>query len=297
MSFPSPYIPFESGHPGFKIALSPLDPARWIEPDERLAARLGEKERLDAEDGADTFRAAAGTAPAQAETLSLLVDHLGTHHPELYQNTENSVRIAPAGRNIKLTGAPPLQIAGRLVDDDLCLMIRDREGSWRLQAASLHFPSHWSLAEKFGRSMAGIHEPVPGFADQMETRVARIFDHLRPETPVWRLNWSLHDDATLPLPDLPEGPRFEKLDGEALLTRAFLRVERQTLRKLPKAGAIVFTIKTYIDPLTLLLDKGGPALARDLHDALAAMNEAQLAYKGLTRARARVLAALAARMT
>ena len=142
--------------------------------------------------------------------------------------------------------------------------------------------------------MADIHAPVPGFAGQMGDRVARIFDHLQPNEPVWRLNWSLHDDPTLPLPGPTEGPRFDGVEGDRLIARAFLRVERQTLMKLPRSGAILFTIKTYIDPLPALLDAGGAEVTADLIAGLTAMDEAQLSYKGLTAARHRVIGAIRA---
>ena len=287
------YLPFEGGHPGFRIALKPLDPAQWIEPDEGLAERLAEKDRLSATDPEGTFRANEGTHAAQAETLRLLTTHLTGDHPSWYRRDGHMMNLPKAGRCVDLsTGAPPLRTAGRLVDDDLCLMVRDEDGRWRLQAASLHFPSHWSLGEKFGKSMAEIHIPVPRFVEEMDRRVARIFDNLRPEQPVWRLNWSLHDENTLALPGPTDGPRFQGVEGAALLAKAFLRVERQTLTRLPETGAILFTIKTYQDPLPALLRQGGEEVRRDLHAALSAMNAEQLAYKGLIDARERVLGAV-----
>ena len=286
------YLPFENGHPGFKIALKPLDPSQWIEPDEDLGMRLAEKARLTSDDPEAVFQALPGTETAQREILRLLSAYLVEHYPSLYWKDGPVIHLPTAKVCVEMTSkAPALQTAGQLVDDDLCMMIRQEEG-WVLGAASLHFPSHWSLAEKFGKSMATIHKPVPGFSGEMEKRVTRIFDHLQPEQPVWRLNWSLHDDPTLPMPAPTDGPRFANVEGAALLAKAFVRVERQTLRKLPVSGEILFTIKTYIDPLTTLMKNGDPGVVEDLHRALSSMNDDQLAYKGLTDARAKILAAL-----
>ncbi len=290
----SPYIPFENGHPGFKIALKPLDPARWIEPDEGLGDRLTEKAHLDETAADEVFRASPEADAAQRETLRLLSRYLLEHHPSFYWKDGSVIHLPTAKRCIDLSsGEPPLKLAGQLVDDDLCLMMRDEDGRWRLMAASLHFPSHWSLGEKFGKSMAEIHTPVPAFVEEMDKRVARIFDNLRREQPVWRLNWSLHDEPGLHLPGPTGGPRFAGVEGASLLAKAFLRVERQTLTKLPETGAILFTIKTYQDPLPALLTHGGPDMVHDLHAGLSAMNADQLSYKGLTDARDRVLAAIA----
>ena len=41
---------------------------------------------------------------------------------------------------------------------------------------------------------------------------------------------------------------------------AFIRVERQTLRKLPQSGDILFTIQIYLDPLGMIAcHAGAPA--------------------------------------
>ncbi|HAQ78014.1 MAG TPA: DUF3445 domain-containing protein, partial [Hyphomonas sp.] len=47
----------------------------------------------------------------------------------------------------------PLEAASAMVSDDLCIMVRDAEGLWRLKAASLCTPTYWSLAEKFGKPL------------------------------------------------------------------------------------------------------------------------------------------------
>ena len=74
---------------------------------------------------------------------------------------------------------------------------------------------------------------------------------------------------------------------------ATFRTERQTFIPLPQQRQAVFTIGVESRPLTLAIDS--PKRARRLHDALASMTPAVLAYRGLTDARARLLAWLAAR--
>lgn len=97
-----------------------------------------------------------------------------------------------------------------LVQEDLCLMRRG-PGGWRLAAASVSFPSSWSLRDKFGRTLDALHEPVPGYAGTMAVRMARVFDNLRVGIPVTRMNWSLYGDAHLHHPDT-HGPLLEGRD-------------------------------------------------------------------------------------
>jgi hypothetical protein len=63
--------------------------------------------------------------------------------------------------------------------------------------------------------------------------------------------------------------------GEAL----FVRVERQTLSRLPRTGAILFTIHTRSRPLAAVA--GEPGRARRLLDAVRTMPPEMARYKGI----------------
>ena len=56
----------------------------------------------------------------------------------------------------------------------------------------------------------------------------------------------------------------------------FFWVERQTLRRLPRSGAVLFTIRTYVNTLAEVLAADERAGANLLH----ALNEAPEALKG-----------------
>jgi hypothetical protein len=179
------------------------------------------------------------------------------------------------------------------VPEDLVLMRKGDDG-WRLAAASVCFPSSWTLREKFGRPMHEIHGPVPGF--QKGTRnaglIERMFDNLRLDMPVVRWNWSVYGDAELfhqHAHETGEG-RF----GPGPVAKdVYLRLERQTLRKLPESGDILFTIRIYIDPLTVLeTHPDGARLAAAIADQVKALSPAERTYKGLATEHEKLLARL-----
>jgi hypothetical protein len=277
----------------FTIGIKPLDLDEWIDADAGLGSYLDEKARLWAAHRNEVFAAEADTGPAQAELLSLLAEYLPQRFPGLYRRTGNAIEVA--GRRVPLDGPePPLALAGRLVQEDL-VMMRRGAGHWRLAAASLSFPSAWQLVEKFGRPMHEVHGPVPGFSASTRNAqmIERMFDNLRPETGMIRWNWSLFGDGRLFHPDShANGPRF----GEGA-TSAWFRLERQTFRKLPASGDIVFGIRIYLDPLAALVRlPEGPALAATLSEQLAALTDEQAEYKGLLAGRAGLQARLAGLM-
>lgn len=292
MSVPR-HTPFDGSSKLFQIGLKPLAVAEWIDVDDRLLAYLVEKERLWRERPAEVFAAELDTMDAQRELLALLVAHLPVRFPDVYRRDGDTMRVA--GRAVALAGDdPPLLTAARLVQDDLVLMRRGEAG-WRLAAAFLSFPSSWSLAEKFGRPIHEVHGPVPGFGAGTRNAelIARMFDNLRPETPMIRWNWSLYGDDRLFHPD-SSGPGERRRFGDtSRAEHVHLRSERQTLRRLPRSGDIVFTIKIAVDPLeTLEQHSRGPEIAAALIAQLEALTSDQLAYKGMTAERDRMIARL-----
>ncbi len=293
------HTPYDGSATPFTIGLKRLDAADWIETDDRLESFLAEKDRHFAERRAQVFAEEAQTRDAQREVLEKLLSHLAGHHANTHMVSDGAVTVA--GRRIPLDSAdPPLMIASRLVQEDLVLMRRGESG-WRLAAASLCFPSSWCLAEKFARPIEDIHAPVPGFGRGTRTAalINRIFDNLKPDQPVERMNWSLQTDDALhkPLSSLKRDERAAarpaRFTDHAGLDGAYVRVERQTLHRLAESGDILFTIRIHLDPIQMLRnhperDRIAAAFAAQLR----ALDADQLDYKGLTTDRERLAAAL-----
>ncbi|RKE83770.1 DUF3445 domain-containing protein [Rhizobium sp. AG855] len=281
------HAPYAGPTRPFTIGLCALDPTRWIEPDGDLQRYLDEKRNLIETRLDDVFRATEDSLPAQHECLEALVAHIERDHPGHSRREGQILHVAGHAINLADESTPPLLRAGMLVQDDLVIMMK-REAGWSIAAAHLSFPSSWLLSEKFDRPMEAVHEHVPGF--QAGTRNAvminRIFNNLLPGQPAERFNWSINWREKL---FHPETGRNDAAAPE----EAVIRVERQTLTKLPDTGAIVFTIRIYLDPVCLFqTHPEGRRLAAALADQLETMEDAQLAYKGLDRQKAHLVAKL-----
>jgi hypothetical protein len=241
------YLPFESGPHRLQMGLMALKPEDWIELDDRLGDTLRLKRRLLAERHDDVFAALPGTEEAGAELLAMLAEHLPRRFPTQYPRMGATIAVAATGELVGI-GAPgvhPLETAARLVPEDLCLMRRTAEG-YVLAAACVCFPSRWRLADKIGRGLGAIHAPVPDYDATLARPVERFFDKITVERPVWRLNWTIHARSE---PFQPVAPEITALAPAEFAEEVSLRIERQTLRRLPASGDVVFTIRTYIRPL------------------------------------------------
>lgn len=280
------HTPYDGSHPLFRIGLEPLLLAEWLEVDDRLDAYLDEKARLRSVYGDKVFAAEAGTEAAQREVLDLVLAHLAQHHGATHLFTGDEVR---AGRHTVALGGdePPLLTASKILQEDLVLMRKGEDG-WRLAAASLCFPSSWSLREKFGKVMADIHGPVPGFSagTRNAALIERIFDNLLVDQPVRRMNWSVYSDGEL-FHDDKTAEHLGKQDFDAGI---FLRVEYQTLRKLSLSGDILFTIRIHVDPFEALKrHRQREKVAAGFIASLERLAPAELAYKGLAESRDRLV--------
>ncbi len=264
------------------MAIKALDPAEWITFGEDASLQLAERRRLLDERPHDVLASLPGSEDAEAELLALLIDHLKRHAGDRYRITDDEVAEPDTGFSCQRRGAPPpLEVAGRLVQEDFCLLQR-RDGPYVLTAAVLCFPAHWSLSEKMGKPLIDIHAPVPGFAEQLGSPVERLFDNLRSDKPVQRLNWSLVDTDELFLPPSHRKERVEIGAGE-IGRRLRLRVEHQTLRRLPRTKAVVFGIRTYVTPLDDVIDS--PETATALLARLDDMPGPMQTYKNLINVR------------
>lgn len=292
MTLPTPY---DGTAPLFRIGTRPLAPADWLEPDHDMAAQLAEKARLLRDRRADIFAELPGSRAAQSELLDLLVAHLPKQFPALWRHTNAVMQVVPTGNRVALdTDCSPLLTAAQLVQDDLLILQRDEDG-WRLTAGCLCFPSSWVLVEKMGRVLDHVHEQVPGFGPgtRQAQIMARMFDAMRPETPMIRWNFSLYGDDRLFHPDM-SGANERRFGQGEWADPVFLRVERQALRKLPQTGAIAFSIRISIDPIERLESHDrGAEIAASLAGQIAALTPEQLDYKGLTLEKDRIVARLA----
>jgi hypothetical protein len=209
-------LPRARGGGPLKIGLAVLGEDDWLQPEPDLALRKA------------TFDA----------------------HPESTQLTPEAV--APGDELATLRGVEGgLEGAARAAWEDMCLLTRGPdEDAYRLTGAAVAFPTDWRIADKLGRPMIALHTPIHGYAEQLGSPVDQFMMKLRPGRIYGRCNWFV--SPTPELRWLAEGPpevQFAHVTPENAGETLFVRSERQTLRKLPETGAIVFTIGIYLAPL------------------------------------------------
>jgi len=234
--------------------LNPIAPGEWLQIDDAYGPQMAVREDLISRRRNDVFRQADGAHDAVAELLERILAELRAKPG--FDVADHCV-TCPDGRRVGLDDDTALIIAARLVQEDL-LILQKPDIEHVLTAAVLCFPASWTLAEKFGGTLSVIHNPVVPYDPAMAQRVQRMFDLMRPETPMWRANSLLYDDPMLFQPRPENDPREIRLDGPL-----WVRVERQSLVKLAQTGAVVFSIHSYVVPLSRLPRRAAELLLQE----------------------------------
>jgi len=253
----------EPGPPYAVMGTRALDPSSWLlfDGDDVRDAQLARKAQLIADHRGIVFGALPGSEEASAEVLELVEAALAARG------------LAPR----EPIAEHPLIDAASSIQEDLVVLQRV-DGSWVLTAGVVCFPTHWTVTNKLGLTLASIHQPVAHYAEELQQRVDRFHDRLTVDRPVWRRNWFVLATDELFLPDREDVAEAQQTvksidpDGSPL----WIRSERQTLRRLARSDAIVFTIRVQQAPLGVLLDR--PELAAKMLAATRSWDSRKRAY-------------------
>ncbi len=209
----------------------PCPPNDWLMVDDAYAAQMAYRAELLRD-----RREAVFYAPDEARepARDLLDEVLGILPAKGFTVTTDCV-TCPDGRTVAIDRDAPLLTLGHLVQEDLCILEK-RGDEHVLTGAVLCFPASWRLADKVGRRLTAIHDPVPEYDANIAARVQRLFDGVQVGRPLWRFNRLRYANPDLhqPVRQDPDAPR------------PYHRSERQCILRLPRTQAVVFTIHTFV---------------------------------------------------
>jgi hypothetical protein len=217
--------------------LMPLAPDEWLVRDEVFAEQMAYRDHLVTEETEEVVALQPGAEDAAGELLAELLGYLTDMQG--YEVTPDSV-LRPDGVRVELGAAPALETCGRLVQEDLLLMQKPGD-THDLVGGVLCFPALWRLREKVGRTLFDVHRPVAPYTEDLSSRVERVLSVLRTGQVLMRANALIYERPDLYQP-ASEGAPKALTPG----TPRYVRVERQTFRRLPQTRAVVFAIHTYL---------------------------------------------------
>ncbi|PYH33533.1 heme-dependent oxidative N-demethylase family protein [Aspergillus neoniger CBS 115656] len=169
------------------------------------------------------------------------------------------------------SGRDILSTLGTFVDEDFLVLLpesssspspteeeKEEEKKYTLEAYTTFYPAGFDTREKLGKRLSTIHDPVPRYKERLEKSMDRFFAKLEVGKVVQRVNWSINTPGTGLFAAFGglhghEGEKRERVLG---VEETLLRCERQTLHRLPKTKALVFTFHTYTYPIRETKEEG-----------------------------------------
>lgn len=234
---------------------------------------------------------------AEWDTLELLMESLAFDYPALFElhrdgdawrwvNYPLGIEQNFVFGDVTTLPYSPFEYITRQVQGDFTLQDQ-RENNLFMDGGMVTSQADWSLNFDLGMSFHEWHGPVPvahelGVFDRALAYLLR----LQLGKPVRRLNWTLTVNPRLDTSpeNYPQwGPDKATITPENVGHKMCLRVELQTLTRLPRSNAILFGIRGYLIRLEELVRvaKWGRRLHRVLRDLHPEIAE----YKGTARYR------------
>lgn len=233
-------IPFDPLQERPLPGIAPLAIDDWLIVDDAYVGQMALREDLLTKQRDAVLRLTPSALPAAQELLEKALGVL-LARPQRDFQTDGKTVTCPDERVVLLDYEDPLGTLGHLTQEDFCILQKMGD-EHVLTGAVLCFPASWTLSEKFKRPLVGIHEPVDGYTDNIAKRVQRLFDGVRAERPMWRSNALWYADAMLHQPRSAS----QRRPFADPMTAPFFRSEKQSILLLPKSGAVIFSIHTFI---------------------------------------------------
>lgn len=287
---PLPYRAFRYG-PKYNVnmGLRKIEPEEWIELDSHFPKYHADRVARIDERGSKCVNTHPDAYPAAMELLQELTDYLPARYPSMFKRTATGIDNLWSGESFNIVEHPlrqdPMAICGRLVQDDLAVMIKQPDGEYHLLAGAILLAGFWRLSDKYGMSLSEIHTSgdVPHFKEKLQTSMLKFFERLKCNTFYSRNNYFIQVDDCLPWSHSigdEDSPvvSWSTAENDKAIGNHWFRSERQSLRRLPKTGAIIFTIRTYFLPITEMAQE--PFVPGRLASAIRSWDDEISRYKG-----------------
>ena len=255
------YRPYRWASADFQLGLRPIRPESWILIGAEHAQMMRQKHDRLNRFRSYYYRTLAESLRAQRELRERVTTHLVADHPHSFARKGSVVRSLITGQLLDLDddSVEPLLQLSYLIEEDF-MLLDEAGGAPRITAASNAYSSSGRLVTSVGNNIEWAHEPVPGLTQRLGTKINRVIGSVHTTTPCERFNWQLTPMGSVFFPPTdPHGANAAAMHAVLAELRndparagelLWIRVERQTLSRLPDANAVAFSLHTYSDPLS-----------------------------------------------
>jgi dimethylamine monooxygenase subunit A len=291
------YRPYRWATADFQLGLRPIKATQWMLLEEDYSATMREKRARMAEFPELYYGTLPCSLEAQHELRERVAAHLAADYPQHFRRSGRALQCVIDGAQYDLQddSMEPLQQMSRFIEEDF-MLLQEIDGAQIITAASNAYSSSGRLVASVGKNVAWAHEPVPQLTTKLGPRIDRMIGSIHADTPCERFNWQVTPLSTKFFPHEAHAANAEAMrqvcdalrrNPERAEELLWIRVERQTLSRLPESRAVAFTLHTYSDPLASL--RGDVESLRAMLTLMRAYSDERLAYSEMNFVRDSVI--------
>ncbi|CAK7903501.1 hypothetical protein CAAN3_06S07030 [[Candida] anglica] len=306
--------PFKNAAYKLTMGIKSLDVQDWLLIEPTYLDRIEEKTKIVTNNHPDypkskdlpqrTVFLTDECIPAVHEFYDVVVNYMCTKYPMYFTKSEDGEQLYNSitkefipSDSSKISGdfsttRDLLLKLVRTIEEDFIILLKDptRENEvdgteYFFKGGVFAFAAGFNPNDRFNKPLSFIHHPIPGYESKLKVSMNRFFDRILPGQFVTRSNFSMQTHSQFYVDDKNKGHnnaieeivplKLEDIDFEKEM---HYRSERQVLTKLPKTGAVVFTIRTYLQPLSEV-KRQGPEVRERLVGAIKGFPEEIALYK------------------
>lgn len=236
-----------------------MEPDWWLEVENSYISRVNERKRLFQEHGNKVLDHLPGSDLACKELMEMCLQFYCARYPKHFSMSADKKTffngLLKTETDIK--SMRPLQVLLNNVPEDFAIMLRNEDdGMYYFRAGTICSSLGWNVGTKIGMQLKDIHQPIPDYKEKMSFSMDRYFSKMPTNSPIQRGSWGLEIETPLFMPAGHPHEKYRETQKEDLaIDDCYLRVDWQTLRRLPLSGAIVFNFKALFTPVREFRDE------------------------------------------
>ncbi|KAJ3815730.1 hypothetical protein EV368DRAFT_70671 [Lentinula lateritia] len=302
-----PYRPFRWSYHQ-TMSLKKMEPDYWLELESTYKERIAQRKALHAKHGKMIIDALPGSELACRELMEMAIQFLCVRYPKQFHSDGRVLYNRILNTQSNVDEEDPLVVLNNNVPEDFLLTLPDpKTGLYTMVAGVCCSSLGWNVATKIGKPLKEIHDVVPDYKEKMEfsmdrsvffftgnfflSSYSRYFSKMPTDKPIQRGSWGLEIGQPLWLQD--GDPHFAvrtTQDPNLKIEDIYLRVDWQTLRRLPRSRSIVFNFKALFTPFSSFRNE--PYIPHLVLKVLTEGKKKLMEYKGTWHIEHKVIPAL-----
>jgi hypothetical protein len=236
-----------------------MEPDWWLELENTYISRVKERKELFREHGKMVLDYLPGSELACKELMEMCIQFYCARYPAYFSLSadKNTFYNGILKEETEIKSMHPLLVLLNNIPEDFAVMLRNQQdGKYYFRAGLICSSLGWNVGTKIGLQLKDIHKPIPDYKEKMSFSMDRYFSKMPTNAPIQRGSWGLEIDTPLFMPPGHPHEKYREFQKEDLtIDECYLRVDWQTLRRLPLSGAIVFNFKALFTPVKELRDE------------------------------------------